>query len=156
MYYFRSAADFAARVLENGPNPHNGKKTDKAHPPIHPLKTGAGLSDAEGRIFELITRHFLACLSANALGQEVEVEIEIQGEAFEAKGLTILERNYLEVYIYDRWSDKVSFARIGFKASFRFLREELVMCVRVIYIKTHSFQAKSPQNKSIFMLRSSK
>ncbi len=31
---------FATRVLQqpNGPTPRNGKKTDQAHPPIHPTK----------------------------------------------------------------------------------------------------------------------
>ena len=29
---------FAARILERGPTPRNGKKTDQAHPPIHPTK----------------------------------------------------------------------------------------------------------------------
>lgn len=31
-------SDFARRVLEQGPIPRNGKKTDQAHPPIHPTK----------------------------------------------------------------------------------------------------------------------
>ncbi len=31
-------AGFATQVLQNGPNPRNGKKSDQAHPPIHPLK----------------------------------------------------------------------------------------------------------------------
>lgn len=29
---------FARRVLEWGPNPRNGNKSDQAHPPIHPTK----------------------------------------------------------------------------------------------------------------------
>lgn len=29
---------FANRVMEWGPNPRNGKKSDQAHPPIHPTK----------------------------------------------------------------------------------------------------------------------
>lgn len=29
---------FAERVMEWGPHPRNGKKSDQAHPPIHPLK----------------------------------------------------------------------------------------------------------------------
>lgn len=33
---------FANRVLEWGPNPRNGKKSDQAHPPIHPIKSGSG------------------------------------------------------------------------------------------------------------------
>ncbi|ETN74966.1 hypothetical protein NECAME_03881 [Necator americanus] len=30
--------DFANEVLQHGPNPRNGNKSDEAHPPIHPLK----------------------------------------------------------------------------------------------------------------------
>ena len=39
---------FAQRVLEQpgGPNPRQGKKTDQAHPPIHPTKYGANLQVA--------------------------------------------------------------------------------------------------------------
>lgn len=29
---------FAQRVIEWGPNPRNGNKSDQAHPPIHPTK----------------------------------------------------------------------------------------------------------------------
>jgi len=35
--------DFARRVLTEGPNPRNGKKSDQAHPPIHPTKHETGL-----------------------------------------------------------------------------------------------------------------
>jgi len=30
--------EFAQHVLERGPTPRNGSKTDQAHPPIHPTK----------------------------------------------------------------------------------------------------------------------
>lgn len=33
-------------------------------------------------------------------------EIEIQDEGFVASGLQIVARNYLEVYPYERWSDR--------------------------------------------------
>jgi len=99
--------DFAARVLEEGPHPRAGKKSDQAHPPIHPLKPGAGLTGDEARVYELVTRHFLACVSADALGKETTVNVDINGEKFYANGLMVLERNYLEVYHpYERWSDK--------------------------------------------------
>lgn len=32
------SAEFASRVLQDGPNPRAGKKSDEAHPPIHPTK----------------------------------------------------------------------------------------------------------------------
>lgn len=35
------------------------------------------------------------------------MEIDIAQERFVAHGLVILARNYLDVYPYDRWSDKV-------------------------------------------------
>ncbi|TPP67304.1 DNA topoisomerase, partial [Fasciola gigantica] len=113
---------FATRVLEHGPNPRNGKSTDKAHPPIHPLKPGPNLQANEARLYELITRHFLACLSADAQGAETVILLCVgkpsiprtssalmsseEGELFEAKGLVILQPNYLEVYPYDRWTER--------------------------------------------------
>lgn len=34
--------EFAGRVVGWGPNPRNGKKSDEAHPPIHPTKVATG------------------------------------------------------------------------------------------------------------------
>lgn len=64
------------------------------------------ITDKHRKVYELICRHFLACCSKDALGKETIVEIEIAGEKFVANGLIVIERNYLEVYIYDKWSDK--------------------------------------------------
>ncbi|TRY69414.1 hypothetical protein TCAL_06940 [Tigriopus californicus] len=98
--------DFAGGILQHGPNPRPGKKSDQAHPPIHPTKLAANLSGNEARVYELIVRHFLACVSQDALGKETTVNIDINGEKFIAHGLTVVQRNYLEIYIYDKWSDK--------------------------------------------------
>ncbi|XP_074063752.1 DNA topoisomerase 3-alpha isoform X2 [Macrotis lagotis] len=99
---------FAQRILDRGgPTPRNGKKSDQAHPPIHPTKYTCNLQGNEKRLYEFIVRHFLACCSEDAQGQETTVEIDIAQERFVAHGLMILARNYLDVYIYDRWSDKV-------------------------------------------------
>ncbi|XP_067162434.1 DNA topoisomerase 3-alpha isoform X3 [Apteryx mantelli] len=99
---------FAQRILdEGGPTPRNGTKSDQAHPPIHPTKYTANLQGNEQRLYEFIVRHFLACCSQDAKGQETTVEIDIAKERFVAQGLMILARNYLEVYPYEKWSDKV-------------------------------------------------
>ncbi|VDL92819.1 unnamed protein product [Schistocephalus solidus] len=110
---------FAHNLLTNGLRPRAGKKSDKAHPPIHPLKCGSALQGVDARLFELIVRHFLACLSDDAKGAETTVTICIgtselptrrliseDGELFEAKGLVIHARNYLNVYIYEKWSER--------------------------------------------------
>ncbi|EHB10639.1 DNA topoisomerase 3-alpha [Heterocephalus glaber] len=99
---------FAQSILERGgPTPRNGNKSDQAHPPIHPTKYTSNLQGDEQRLYELIVRHFLACCSQDAQGQETTVEIDIAQERFVARGLMILARNYLDVYPYDRWSDKL-------------------------------------------------
>ena len=52
--------------------PKKGKSDDKSHPPIHPVQTATRgqLENDEWRVYELITRHFLAVCSPNAKGRE--------------------------------------------------------------------------------------
>jgi DNA topoisomerase-3 len=50
----------------------------------------------------------LACCSEDAKGESSEVEILYgSDEYFHAKGLTVLERNYLDIYVYDKWESSV-------------------------------------------------
>lgn len=72
--------EFANKVLCEGPNPFNGNKSDKAHPPIHPIKYTNTLDGNERKVYEFIVRHFLACLSKHAEGLETTVEIDIAQE----------------------------------------------------------------------------
>lgn len=100
--------DYAKNLMpSNFERPRKGKKNDKAHPPIHPTKCGKTLSGDDRRVYELITRRFLACCSKDAIGNETTVKIKVNEEGFHASGLIILERNYLDVYVYDKWSDNV-------------------------------------------------
>lgn len=98
--------NFAEKVLQWGPDPRTGTKSDNAHPPIHPTKFSDALTGNEKRVYELVCRHFLACVSKDAVGSETIVNTELAGEEFTATGLIVLERNYLEVYIYDGWKGK--------------------------------------------------
>ncbi|KAL2100749.1 hypothetical protein ACEWY4_002510 [Coilia grayii] len=99
---------FAQGILDRGgPNPRNGNKSDQAHPPIHPTKYTNSLQGNEKRLYEFIVRHFLACCSQDAQGQETTVDIDIAEEKFSASGLMIIARNYLDVYPYDKWYTKI-------------------------------------------------
>ncbi|KAH7920702.1 prokaryotic type I DNA topoisomerase [Leucogyrophana mollusca] len=86
--------------------PRKGKNNDKAHPPIHPTAHAGNLAGDEKKVYEFITRRFLACCSKDAEGSETKVEVEYGGEEFTATGLIVLQRNYLEVYPYDKWTGK--------------------------------------------------
>lgn len=74
---------FASRINNDpdwgGPNPREGSKSDEAHPPIHPLKFAPSLNGNDARVYELIVRHFLACVSQDARGNETVVHIEVWG-----------------------------------------------------------------------------
>ena len=86
--------------------PRQGKKDDKAHPPIHPTNHAGNLQGDEKKVYEYVTRRFLACCSKDAIGFETTVTVVAGGEYFSATGLIVLERNYLEVYPYDKWNGK--------------------------------------------------
>ncbi|CAK85874.1 unnamed protein product (macronuclear) [Paramecium tetraurelia] len=94
-------------IHSNFDQPRAGNKDDKAHPPIHPVKMMSE-SDAqttqEWDIYQLITRHFLACCSKNAKGSETTINLQVKEESFYKQGLIITEKNFLEIYPYDEWS----------------------------------------------------
>jgi DNA topoisomerase-3 len=86
--------------------PRNGRNNDKAHPPIHPVNfvEPRTLENPEQqRVYEFIVRRFLACCSQDAKGTKTDISILYGPETFNASGLTVLERNYLDVYPYDKW-----------------------------------------------------
>lgn len=99
---------FARNIIEEGlPIPRNGSNDDNSHPPIYPIKaaTQFSLLANEWMVYELITRHFLACCSKDAIGQETSVVATLGGEQFTAKGLSIDQMNFMEIYPYVKWSE---------------------------------------------------
>ena len=86
--------------------PRGGHHNDQAHPPIHPVNyvASSSLNDDERRVYEFVVRRFLACCSEDARGESTTVEIQYGEETFFANGLIVLERNYLEVYLYEKWT----------------------------------------------------
>lgn len=88
-------------------SPRAGRNNDQAHPPIHPVTyvaPNALRDDDQRRVYEFITRRFLACCSEDAKGETSTIEIDYGDEKFSTTGLTVLERNYLDVYPYEKWT----------------------------------------------------
>ena len=112
---------FATMLLQGGfKNPRGGRNNDQAHPPIHPVNyvASGSLSDDERRVYEFIVRRFLACCSEDAKGESTTVEIEYGDETFFANGLLVLERNYLEVYPYEKWNSSQPLPRFNLNEIF--------------------------------------
>lgn len=100
--------NYVRRLTEGGEfePPRAGGKDDGAHPPIHPLRcaTAAEMPTPEHwRVYELVTRHFLACCSRDARGRSSRVSVEMGGETFSASGLIVTQRGFLDVYPYTAW-----------------------------------------------------
>lgn len=98
---------FAQGLMNGGfQQPREGRNDDKAHPPIHPViyTPPNSLNDDQRRVYEFVVRRFLACCSEDAKGTATDVEITYGDEKFHAHGLVVLERNYLDVYVYDKWT----------------------------------------------------
>lgn len=85
--------------------PRAGRHNDKAHPPIHPVTyvVPGSLTQDERKVYEFVVRRFLACCAEDAKGQATDIDIQYGPEYFHAHGLLVLERNYLDVYVYDKW-----------------------------------------------------
>lgn len=101
--------EYSARLIEGEFKlPRKGKNNDNAHPPIHPTKHpgGENLSVDERNLYELITRHFLASCSDDAIGHETVITINIAGELFSTVGLMVSKLNWLEIFKYEKWTDK--------------------------------------------------
>ena len=72
--------------------PNNGKLDDQAHPPIHPVEIPNdehGLTEVELKIYNFIVKHFLACVSQNAIYYETKVILKVDQEEFIAKGIKL-------------------------------------------------------------------
>ena len=50
------------------------------------------------KVYDLICRRFIACCSEDAIIDEGTVEVEVNGESFHVKGVTVVEPNFLEIY----------------------------------------------------------
>lgn len=102
--------DYASKLLSNNnfQNPRAGRNDDKAHPPISPCKAvdPNTIGDPNQRnVYILVVKHYLACCSRDAVGKETELKVKMASEEFAAKGLMVLEKNWLEIYSpWERWS----------------------------------------------------
>ncbi len=96
--------DFAQSALtllsKSTLKPHEGQKTDSAHPAIYPTgnlpeKT---LKEEERNIFDLIVRRFMAVFAEPAIRQSIRALIGINGHLFELTGIRTLSEGWLRFY----------------------------------------------------------
>lgn len=93
--------DKVAKVLEVNPSikPCEGKKTDPAHPAIHPTgEIPKSLNPQEQKLYDLIVKRFFAVFGKPAVRETNTVTIDIEKEPFVIKGTRTVEKNWHELY----------------------------------------------------------
>ena len=98
--------EFAGKIAsrEQWAGAKKGKHDDKAHPPIHPVKNASKnqLPYDEWRIYDILSRHFLATVAKDAELAETTVKATIGGEWFHCKGTSVEQQNWLEVFPWSK------------------------------------------------------
>ncbi len=91
--------ELAERLIkENKTTPIQGKKTDPAHPAIHPLGQKGSLEGNEKRLYDLIVRRFLASCASDAKKERTNVALDAGGEPYEADGVVTTEPGWITFY----------------------------------------------------------
>ncbi|MDA3935978.1 MAG: DNA topoisomerase, partial [Actinomycetota bacterium] len=80
--------------------PTRGKKETTDHPPIHPTAAAdpERLKPEQWKLYNLISRRFMATLSEAALIEGTKVSLDVNGEPFVAKGDVIVKPGYRAIY----------------------------------------------------------
>lgn len=101
-------AEQAAKLLSrNVLRPRQGKEDDPAHPAIYPTGAVPGkLGDAERRVYDLVTRRFMACLAGPLVTDKATADVDVNGHLFQLRGSVTRERGWLEYYPFVTLGDR--------------------------------------------------
>ncbi len=79
--------------------PVEGSKSDPAHPSIYPTGEHAELGEEEKKIYDLIARRFISCFCDDAIIENKKIEVLVDSLKFEARGLVIKDKGWMNVYL---------------------------------------------------------
>ena len=97
----KNYASMVKQVVEAGKfSPVQGKKTDPAHPAIHPTgsKPTKRLTPSEKKLYDLIVRRFLALFGEPAVKEHLRADIKHEEHVLYLRGLRILRHGWMEFY----------------------------------------------------------
>ncbi|MBQ2636049.1 MAG: DNA topoisomerase I [Methanobrevibacter sp.] len=87
--------------------PHNGKKEDAAHPPIHPTGILPGkLNSDEQKIYNLIVYRFIAVFFEAAEFETMKTTLDIEGEKFKFSRRRVTHKGWMEHYPFRKIDDE--------------------------------------------------
>jgi DNA topoisomerase-1 len=93
-------ATIAKTVLKGPLKPVQGKKTDPAHPAIHPTgeKPAKRLTPSEKKLYDLIVRRFFSVFGKPLVKDHLRADLDCEGHKLYTRGLQIQEMGWAEYY----------------------------------------------------------
>ena len=78
--------------------PHEGEKSDPAHPAIHPTGIYGKMGEQEKKLYDLIVRRFLACFGEYAVKESTSVRLKMGNERYKGQGVVTKRPGWIELY----------------------------------------------------------
>ncbi|MEN4005764.1 MAG: DNA topoisomerase I [Methanobacteriaceae archaeon] len=95
-------------TLKKPLKPNEGKKTDEAHPAIHPTGTiPDDLDTDEQKLYELITFRFIAVFGEDAIQETMKTNLDINKQEFSFKRYRMAKRGWLDHYPFRKIENEV-------------------------------------------------
>ncbi|MHA1911266.1 MAG: DNA topoisomerase I [Candidatus Kariarchaeaceae archaeon] len=114
----RKYSNISSLALDKGTKPHEGSKTDPAHPPIYPTgaKPDKKLEGAGEKLYDLIVKRYLSLFGEKRTREQKNITIAIDSEEFKATNTVIIEPGWTKIYdpyTRDLKSDPVLKVKVG-------------------------------------------
>mmetsp|Transcript_121100 Transcript_121100/g.386761 ORF Transcript_121100/g.386761 Transcript_121100/m.386761 type:complete len:858 (-) Transcript_121100:55-2628(-) len=97
---------YAQELLRNGLNKAREGVDVGDHPPITPVRAGTEAQVGEGwRLFDMITRHFLATVSGDCKFMRTKVKFDINNEEFVVSGRKVTDPGFTRIQLSGEMDD---------------------------------------------------
>jgi DNA topoisomerase-1 len=89
-------------IKSNKFTPSQGKKDAGDHPPITPLvslelNSTKFKNNLQSKVYDILSRHYLALFGDPALEQKTKLDLDIKGEPFKSDLISLISAGYLEI-----------------------------------------------------------
>ena len=95
--------NYSSKLLQgNRTTPTRGRKDEGDHPPITPLESlelsnSRLKSDLEKKVYDILSRHYLALFGQDAKESRQDLELLIKDEPFKAQIISIIDEGFFEI-----------------------------------------------------------
>ncbi len=100
------------KLLKGRLQPNEGKKVDAAHPAVYPtaeIPDSKRLNAQQKKLYDLISRRFLAVFAEPATRESMKITFDLNGEKFPTVGRRTIEKGWTEYYGRFAKADEVKF-----------------------------------------------